>query len=162
MKSLIHKWQSQHRDEKYLESISKKVIAAKSKNHQLAQEVHQDVFDEIDCLQCANCCKTIPPMLSKRDIKRIAQRLGMSRVAFMEKYIIVDEDGDAVINTSPCPFLQADNKCGIYEDRPAACRLYPHSGDYLFYENLQHHKRNMKYCPGLLEIMKRLAKVKTN
>lgn len=161
MKSLIHKWQNQKHDEKYLETIAKKVARGK-KDHGAAETIHNEVFEEMDCLQCANCCKSIPPMLSNRDIKRISKRLDMSRSTFMDKYIVVDEDGDTVMNASPCPFLQSDNKCMIYEERPTACRLYPHSGDHLFFENLRHHKRNMKYCPGLLEIMKRLAKVKRN
>jgi Fe-S-cluster containining protein len=96
-------------------------------------------------------------MLSKRDVKRIAKHLDMTTLEFEEKYTIVDEDGDTVINASPCPFLLEDNKCRIYEDRPAACRLYPHSGEELFYKNLSHHKRNARYCPGLLEILKRIA-----
>ncbi len=29
----------------------------------------------------------------------------------------------------PCPFLKADNKCGIYEYRPLTCRVYTCVGD---------------------------------
>jgi Fe-S-cluster containining protein len=29
----------------------------------------------------------------------------------------------------PCPFLQEDNSCGIYEDRPFTCRAYTCVGD---------------------------------
>jgi Fe-S-cluster containining protein len=92
-----------------------------------------------------------------RDAKRIAKRLNISKKVFLDTYTLLDEDGDLVINASPCPFLLEDNKCRIYEDRPAACRLYPHSGEELFYKNLSHHKRNARYCPGLLEILKRIA-----
>ncbi len=159
MKSLYNKWQSQKENDKYLESLTRKVERTKSTDHRNAQAIHDEVFEEMDCLQCANCCKSIPPILSNRDIKRISKKLGLSKSDFIKRYITMDEDGDTVMNASPCPFLESDNKCAIYEDRPSACRLYPHSGDFLFFHNLKHHKRNMKYCPGLLEIMKRLSKV---
>ncbi len=156
---LINRWQSTKNDHKYLSELSKKVSKLQKSQVHLAQQTHEEVFDELDCLDCANCCKSIPPMLSKRDVKRIAKQLGLSTLQFEEKYTIVDEDGDTVINASPCPFLKEDNKCKIYEVRPAACRLYPHSGEQQFFKNFSHHKRNMKYCPGLMEIMRRLSEV---
>lgn len=159
MQHIITKWQNRKDDHNYLDRIDKKVQKLGKKDLSLAQATHDEVFQEMDCLTCANCCKSIPPMLSSRDVKRISKRLNMSKKAFSEKYTIVDEDGDTVIASSPCPFLQSDNKCRIYEDRPSACRLYPHSGEQLFLQNASHHKRNMKYCPGLLEIMRLLAEL---
>jgi len=156
-KPIISRWQHQKSDDKYHATLVNRV-GKRQKNHVLAQTTHDEVFSELDCLQCANCCKTIPPIVSMRDAKRIAKTLGISKKEFLDKYTITDEDGDVVINASPCPFLLDDNKCRIYEDRPSACRLYPHSGEDMFYKNLSHHKRNMKYCPGLLEIMERLAR----
>ena len=153
---LINKWRSTKNDHKFLSDLHKKVSKTKGQHH-LAQKTHDQVFKELDCLDCGNCCKSIPPMLSKRDVKRISKSLNLTTQEFTQRYTLVDEDGDTVMNASPCPFLLADNKCQIYEDRPAACRLYPHSGDQLFLKNLSHHKRNMKYCPGLMEIMRRLA-----
>ena len=158
MKALIDKWEAKKKDAKYHSRLVGK-INNNPTNHTLAQQTHNTVFQEMDCLQCANCCKSIPPIVSMRDAKRIAKGLGLSKKDFLDKYTLLDEDGDLVINASPCPFLAEDNKCNIYEDRPAACRLYPHSGEKLFYKNLSHHKRNVKYCPGLLEILRRLAEI---
>jgi len=160
MEALINKWQAKKNSSTYLKRLDRAVQKLPKSYSETAQKIHEEVFEEMDCLQCANCCKSIPPMLSKRDIKRIAKTLGVTVQAFSEKYTLVDEDGDTVMNASPCPFLESDNKCRIYEDRPSACRLYPHSGDQLFLHNRQHHKRNMKYCPGLLEIMERLSEVR--
>ena len=157
MQKLITIWEKRKNDNKYSDRIDKKIQKFGKKQLAEAQATHEKVFQEMDCLMCANCCKSIPPMLSSRDIKRISRRLSMSPKEFSLKYTIVDEDGDTVISSSPCPFLQSDNKCSIYEDRPSACRLYPHSGEQMFLQNLSHHKRNMKYCPGLMEIMRRLA-----
>jgi len=159
MQKLINKWNSNKNNPKYLNQVSKSVSKLTKADSKLAQDTHDEVFQEMDCLTCANCCKSIPPMLSKRDSKRLAKHLGLTQKLFSEKYTTIDNDGDVVMNASPCPFLMGDNKCQVYEVRPAACRLYPHSGDALFIKNMSHHKRNMKYCPGLMEIMERLASI---
>ena len=33
------------------------------------QQIHNAVFENIDCLTCANCCKTTSPIFYKKDIK---------------------------------------------------------------------------------------------
>jgi len=159
MLELINKWKGRKSNDKYLNGLVKGIDQQKQ-DHQQADEIHNQVFEEMDCLECANCCKSIPPIVSNRDVKRIAKRLGISKQTFTEQYLLVDSDGDQVINSSPCPFLEADNKCQIYEDRPAACRAYPHSGENMFFKNWSHHKRNAKYCPALLEILQRLSDIK--
>ena len=35
--------------------------------------IHQEVFDSINCLDCGNCCRTLGPRITERDIERIAQ-----------------------------------------------------------------------------------------
>ena len=89
--------------------------------------LHDDVFAEIDCLQCANCCKTTSPIFYENDIERIAKSLRMKPGDFVEKYLRVDEDRDYVLRSSPCPFLDGENYCTIYSNRPKACREYPHT-----------------------------------
>jgi len=156
---LIHKWKSQKDNRRWL-NLLEKGLTKSNFTHGRANEVHEKVFSEMDCLQCANCCKSIPPIVSKRDSKRIASELGITVKEFSDKFLRVDSDGDTVINQSPCPFLQEDNKCSIYDVRPNACRQYPHSGDFQFFKNISHHKRNAKYCPALFEILRRLTAVK--
>lgn len=123
----------------------------------LADKIHNEVFNSFDCLSCANCCKSIPPILSKRDVKRISRSLGMTKTGFQSEYLTKDNDGDTVINQSPCPFLMEDNRCRIYEIRPSACKAYPHSGESDFFNHLSLHKRNVRYCPALFEIVRLLA-----
>ena len=38
-------------------------------------DIHNEVFDEINCLECANCCKTTGPLFTRQDITRIAKHL---------------------------------------------------------------------------------------
>lgn len=131
----------------------------KSKNkkiNQLADQLHEDVFNEIDCLECANCCKSIPPIINDLDLRRAAKFLGMKPTDFQEKYIRIDEDLDMVIKSSPCPFLEEDNSCFIYEGRPRACREYPHTDNYEFLKNLKLHLKNSEYCPAVYHILDRM------
>lgn len=90
-------------------------------------QLHEEVFSEIDCLTCANCCKTTSPIFYQTDIERVAKALRMKPGDFIEKYLSIDEDNDYVLKSSPCPFLDAENYCSVYADRPRACREYPHT-----------------------------------
>jgi Fe-S-cluster containining protein len=61
-------------------------------------------------------------------VARIAGRLEISREDFIARYLEpTDSDSDTPWQTFalPCPFL-ADNRCCIYDDRPADCRGYPY------------------------------------
>ena len=70
------------------------------------------------------------------------------------------EDGDLVLQTAPCPFLElADHRCSIYEDRPAACREYPHTDRKHMAAILPLTERNAHVCPAVAEIALRIAGV---
>ncbi len=94
---------------------------------QLFHDAHQSVFQEIDCLACASCCKTTGPLFTSKDIERIASYLKMKPGEFTEKYLRIDEDRDYVLQSVPCTFLLDDHRCSIYEVRPKACHEYPHT-----------------------------------
>ncbi len=123
---------------------------------QLADEVHREVFSKIDCLDCAGCCKGIPPIVTKADMSRIARVFGMKPAEFEQQYVVEDEDGDTVMNTSPCPFLLEDNKCMIYDIRPKACRRYPHTNDLSFSKNMNLHVPNATVCPAVFHILRKI------
>lgn len=119
---------------------------------------HVSVFNVVDCLNCANCCKTTSPIFRDVDIKRISKRLRMSEMQFESSYLRMDEDRDKVLKTSPCAFLQPDNKCGIYEDRPLACREYPHTNRKRMYQILDLTLKNTEICPAVVRIVKAVTK----
>lgn len=122
----------------------------------LADKLHEEVFLEIDCLDCANCCKSIPPIVNEMDVKRAARFLGMKPLDFKEQYVRIDGEDDMVMKSSPCPFLHNDNKCFIYEGRPRACREYPHTDNHEFLKNLKLHADNSYYCPAVFHILERM------
>lgn len=118
--------------------------------------LHEEVFSEIDCLDCANCCKTTSPIFRDKDIDRLASHLRMRPSAFVEAYLHMDAEGHYVLNSAPCPFLGSDNYCSVYEQRPLACREYPHTNRKNFQQILGLTLKNTEICPAALEIVQRL------
>jgi len=121
--------------------------------------LHDEVFEEIDCLTCANCCKTTSPIFYETDIDRVAKSLRMKPGDFIEKYLRVDEDKDYVLKSSPCPFLDSENYCSVYEDRPKACREYPHTDRKKMVQIMDLTYKNTLVCPAVLEMTERLKKI---
>jgi uncharacterized protein len=146
------------------EQENKKFLAGlKKKDPRKVDDVfhamHEEVFEEMDCLTCANCCKTTSPIFYQNDIERVAKALRMKPGAFIEKYLRIDEDKDYVLQSSPCPFLDADNYCVVYEDRPKACREYPHTDRKKMVQITELTFKNTKVCPAVFEMVERLKKV---
>jgi Fe-S-cluster containining protein len=158
---LINDWKRKNKEaKKQTQQILKKIKNKKGKVlDELADETHEQVFKKIDCLDCANCCTSIPPIVTKTDAARIAKEFGMKPAEFEQQYLTVDDDGDTVMNTSPCPFLQKDNLCLIYDIRPKACRQFPHTDNLEFSKNMKLHRLNAQICPGVFHILRKLDEV---
>lgn len=120
--------------------------------------LHEQTFKKIDCLECANCCKTTSPIFRDVDIKRLSKRLRLTESKFIDTYLKMDEENDYVLRAAPCPFLDADNYCSVYEDRPLACREYPHTDRKNMYQILDLTRKNMEVCPAVSNIMKEMCK----
>ena len=121
-------------------------------------QAHDDVFEEIDCLSCANCCKTTSPIFRDVDIKRLAKHLNLSEVDFIELYLTLDQEQDYVLKSSPCIFLGADNKCSVYEYRPLACREYPHTNRKKMHQIMNLTLKNTEICPAVGRIFEQMSK----
>lgn len=124
--------------------------------------VHENVFEKIDCLTCANCCKTTSPIFYQNDIERIAKFLRLRPGEFIEKYLRIDEENDYVLKSSPCVFLDRENYCSIYEARPKACREYPHTDRKKMVQIMDLTYRNTLVCPAVAEMVERLKKIFRN
>ncbi len=121
------------------------------------QALHDEVMGCTDCLQCAACCRTLGPAIYNVDIERMAKTLRLKPSEVVEKYLRVDEDGDYVFKSMPCPFLGADNYCSIYESRPKACREYPHTDRKKFSQIFLLTVKNAHTCPVAYGVLKRLT-----
>lgn len=126
----------------------------------LIKEENSMVWQQVDCLSCANCCKTMTPTWTSSDIKRLSAHLGISPKEFRERWLYQEkETGDWMNKSTPCQFLDLNtNMCTVYEWRPKDCSEFPH-----------HHKRpfdlyndmfitNLEYCPATFTLISRIKK----
>lgn len=154
VKGILGKGKQVHKENKRL---VQKLKQKKPKDLDLVvRDYHDEVFEDIDCLDCANCCKTTSPLFLPKDIERLAKHLKTRPANFIEQYLHIDEDGDYVLNDAPCPFLGHDNYCSVYEARPNACREYPHTNRKKFRQLLNLTLKNTEICPATVRIMERL------
>jgi len=121
--------------------------------------LHEEVFSYTDCLECANCCKSISPIVIDRDIDRIAKYLKISPSQLVDQYLELDKDGDYVFRQTPCPFLMPDNYCSIYDVRPRACREYPHTDRKRFYQISNLTLKNTFICPAVFDVVDKLKDI---
>ncbi len=75
---------------------------------------------------------------------------------FIETYLRLDEDGDYVVKKTPCPFLGADNLCGIYEVRPSDCERFPYTNEDVFLKRPQLTLKNAGFCPAVYYVLEKL------
>jgi Fe-S-cluster containining protein len=124
----------------------------------LAIEMDKEVWAETDCLACANCCKTMTPTFTNNDIKRIAAHFNQTPDEFKEKWLYKERGtGDWMNKKQPCQFLNLkDNKCSIYEIRPADCSGFPHHTKKHFTEWVHVYKQNVEYCPATYKLVEKM------
>ena len=124
----------------------------------VVHELHNMEFSKIDCLECANCCKTTSPAIYESDLRRMASALKMKTIDFIDSFLSKDEEDDYIFRKTPCPFLAHDNYCAIYESRPKACREYPHTDRKRFYQILELTAKNSRVCPAVFNIIGQFKK----
>ncbi len=134
--------------------------ADKNKVLKKLPDLNEEAFDAIDCLKCGNCCRRHSPRFKTPDIKRISKHLKMKESNFIETYLRLDNDGDYVVKSSPCPFLGEDNYCGIYEQRPGDCARYPYTAEDVLIKRPQLTLKNSDLCPIVVHVLEKLVKDK--
>lgn len=120
------------------------------------KELDEQVFSFTDCTSCANCCKTISPVFKNRDIERLSSHFRLKPGAFTERYLYMDDEGDYVLKSAPCPFLLENNYCSVYDHRPDACRKYPHTASLDITKSWDLFVKNSAACPAVHEILQRI------
>jgi Fe-S-cluster containining protein len=122
----------------------------------VVQETTDAVWQQIDCTTCGNCCRTLQIVVDNKDIRRLAARLDISPQMFSRRYVQTSKDGSKYFASLPCPFLDSDNRCTVYEDRPQACREFP----FLHKDGFRHRTlsmiENTAVCPIVFNVWQRL------
>ena len=124
----------------------------------IAAGIDADVWKEIDCLSCANCCKTMTPTFTRKDITRISAHFEMTPIEFRDKWLKFEKkDGDWVNKKQPCQFLNhSTNMCSIYEVRPADCAGFPYLKKRKMSDYLHVHQQNVSYCPATFKMVEKM------
>ena len=138
--------------------IYKQFLLRPDKNKVLKQlpDLHEEAFSKINCLDCANCCKNYSPRFKTPDIKRISKHLKMKEGEFIQQYLNLDDEGDYVVKTKPCPFLGDDNFCSIYEHRPSDCSRFPYTDEDVLIKRPAITQKNATFCPAVYFVLEKL------
>lgn len=112
-----------------------------------------------DCTRCpAYCCSYEHIIVSRRDIKRLAKRFGLTPEAAEQRFTklirsygrVLRHRKDTVFK-SACRFLHpTERRCTVYEHRPEVCRSYPetnHCGYYDFLQWEREHQDDETFIP---------------
>ena len=119
-------------------------------------DLHEQAFEKINCLECANCCKNHSPRFKQPDIKRIAKSLRIKEGDLVARYLVIDKEGDYVSREKPCPFLAEDNTCNIYDDRPSDCARYPYTDEDVLIKRIPLTLKNAMVCPITHAVLEQL------
>jgi Fe-S-cluster containining protein len=154
--NLLQNWQKKSADhsKKYKQLLQR---ADRRKALKQLPDLHEEAFSKIDCLECAACCRNYSPRFKTPDIKRISKHLKMKEGDFIATYLRLDEDGDYVAKSKPCPFLGEDNACGIYDQRPSDCHRFPYTDEDVLLDRPAITLKNATFCPAVYYVLERLS-----
>ena len=105
----------------------------KSRDHsdRILRRIAEGIQEQIDCIQCANCCKTSTTGVTERDVEKLARHLRITPQQFIDRYTMMEDDVGTMVRIlkytegTGCVFLEG-NLCSVYEARPGICQRYPH------------------------------------
>lgn len=121
----------------------------------IVHRINNTITPQIDCTQCGACCKMLMINVTIEETKNIAGHLEITTAAFKEKYIEESEQGQLIMNSVPCHFLE-DNKCTVYEQRFTECREFPHLHKKNFSGRLFGTLMHYAMCPIIFNVVEEL------
>ena len=123
-------------------------------------ELHEEAVKANNCLSCAACCKNYSPRFKTPDVKRISKHLRLRESDFISLYLTVDNEGDFVVKSTPCPFLGGDNYCSIYDVRPSDCARFPYTDEDVIVKRQKLTLTNATFCPIVVSVLDKLSEPK--
>ena len=155
MDDLLQNWEKKSVENK---KSYQRVLQRTDKNKILRElpDLHEEAFEKVDCLTCANCCKNYSPRFKTPDIKRISKHLKIKESDLIDQYLKLDEEGDYVSKSAPCPFLGSDNYCNIYDVRPSDCARFPYTNEDVLFKRPQLTLKNATFCPATYYVLEKL------
>jgi len=106
----------------------RKHMKAHDHSDRILRRIAVDVEEQIDCTQCANCCRVASAKVAERDVERLAKYLRIKPARVMADYVVESEEEGLVLRRDKktgCVFLSG-NECTVYDARPESCQRFPH------------------------------------
>ena len=102
----------------------------KSRDHsdRILRRIAEGIQEQIDCRQCANCCRVATARVTERDVDRLARHFRVKPERIMADYVVGSDEEGFILKRRPegdCVFLDG-NDCSVYDARPDVCQRYPH------------------------------------
>ena len=88
--------------------------------------------------------------------KVIKTSMNKSAVVSVERLVKHPVNGKYIKRSTKYHIHDEDNKCSIYEDRPLACREYPHTNRKNMYQVFDLTLRNAEICPAVVSILDKI------
>lgn len=122
----------------------------------IVADYNAEVFSTIDCLKCGNCCRTIGPKMREPDIKRACKAYGLEQKAFVSERLVRHDELGWMFASMPCQFLEEDNACAIFNDRPKDCDDFPYMTQRSIQRDLGRLAFNTEFCPAAYLIAEKI------
>ena len=102
----------------------------KSRDHsdRILRRIAEGIEEQIDCTQCANCCRVATATVSERDVERLARHLRVTPAKFVADFTVESPEEGRILRREAdgaCVFLSG-NDCTVYDARPDVCQRFPH------------------------------------
>jgi uncharacterized protein len=119
------------------------------------------IEDQIDCRQCANCCRVATARLTERDVTKLAKSMRITEAHFVREYTEQSAEEGMILKRTEngCMFLNG-NDCLVYEVRPASCENFPHMvrGSGSVTAKMWDYKDRACYCPIVYNTLEEFKK----
>ena len=122
---------------------------------EVVHKLNDSITPQIDCTKCGNCCKSLMINVTPAEAASLALKLATPLEEIKERYLEVSEQGQMLINTIPCHFLN-ETKCTIYENRFSDCREFPHLHKDKFTSRLFSTLMHYSICPIIFNVVENL------
>lgn len=106
----------------------RKHMKSRDYSDRILRRIAEEIEGQIDCTQCANCCKVATVQVTDRDVERLARHLRIPAARFLAEYTTESEEEGRILRRdreSGCIFLNGRD-CTVYEARPDTCQRFPH------------------------------------
>lgn len=135
----------------------------KTHNHsdRRLRRLGEEIEEQIDCTQCANCCRVAETGITERDVEKLSKFIGVTHEEFLRDYTQRNEFNELILKLTEagCVFLK-ENLCSVYEARPRTCANYPHlvRGDGSIASRMWQFVDRAGYCPIVFNWMEAVKK----